>query len=151
MVDAGDVALLMLAGGWILLVLFLGYVLITLGKVLKSTEVLVSGITERTVPLLGEVTNSVVAVNGQLERVDTITSHAATVSRNVAALTGLFGATLGGPLVKIAAFSYGVRKASARRAKRDVEREVKATLKAERIDERAASRAAKAARKAGAK
>ena len=132
MLSAGDVAVLILAAGWVLLVLFLGYVLVTLGKVLKQTEALVEGVTERTLPLLSEVTTSVVQVNGQLERVDTITTHAATVTGNIAALTSLFGATLGGPLVKVAAFSYAVRRAAARRSKADVEREVKATMKAER-------------------
>ena len=141
MLSAKDFLLLALALGWLLFVLFLGYVLVRLGSVLKSTEALVNGVTERTVPLLGEVTTSVVQVNGQLEKVDTITTNAATVSSNVAALVSLFGATLGGPLIKVAAFSYGVRKAAGRRHKADIEREVKSAMKAER-------RAARSARKA---
>ena len=142
MLSAKDFLLLALALGWLLFVLFLGYVLVRLGSVLKSTEALVNGVTDRTMPLLGEVTTSVVQVNGQLEKVDTITSNAATVSSNVAALVSLFGATLGGPLIKVAAFSYGVRRAAARKSKSDVEREVKAAMKADR-------QAARAARKAG--
>ena len=142
MLSAKDFLLLALALGWLLFVLFLGYVLIRLGSVLKSTEALVNGVTDRTMPLLGEVTTSVVQVNGQLEKVDTITTNAATVSSNVAALVSLFGATLGGPLIKVAAFSYGVRRAAARKSKSDVEREVKAAIKADR-------QAARAARKAG--
>ena len=138
MLSAKDFLLLALALGWLLFVLFLGYVLVRLGSVLKSTEALVNGVTDRTMPLLGEVTTSVVQVNGQLEKVDTITTNAATVSSNVAALVSLFGATLGGPLIKVAAFSYGVRRAAARKSKSDVEREVKAAMKADRQAARAA-------------
>ena len=59
-------------------------------------------------------------MNTQLERVDGITSSARTVSSNVSVLTSLFTATLGGPLVRAAAFSYGLNKAiKARRAGRD--------------------------------
>ncbi|HVF20180.1 MAG TPA: DUF948 domain-containing protein [Mycobacteriales bacterium] len=140
MLSAKDFLLLALALGWLLFVVFLGYVLIRLGSVLKSTEALVNGVTERTVPLLGEVTTSVVQVNGQLEKVDTITTNAATVSSNVAALVSLFGATLGGPLIKVAAFSYGVRRAAARKSKSDIEREVKSAIKADRKSARAAKR-----------
>jgi len=47
-------------------------------------------------------------VNTQLQRVDGITTNARSVTGNVSALTSLFTATMGGPLVKTAAFSYGV-------------------------------------------
>jgi hypothetical protein len=61
-------------------------------------------------------------VNTQLERVDGITSSARAVTSNVSVLTSLFTATLGGPLVRAAAFSYGINKAvKARRTRRDVD------------------------------
>ena len=40
-----------------------------------------------------------------------VSGHATVVSENAAQMSTLFAATLGGPLVKTAAFSYGVRKA----------------------------------------
>ena len=59
-------------------------------------------------------------MNTQLERVDGITTNARAVTGNVSALTSLFTATLGGPMVKTAAFSYGLSKAiRARRAGKD--------------------------------
>ena len=137
MLSVGDVAVLLLAIGWIVLVAFLGYVLVRLGQVLVSTEELVDGVTEKTVPLLGEVTTSVVHVNDQLERVDAITGNVQTITTNAAALSTLFGATLGGPLVKVAAFTYGVRRAAGRREKADLEREVKAARKAQRAARKA--------------
>jgi uncharacterized protein YoxC len=132
MIGPGGYAVLILAIGWILLVAFIAYVLVKLGGVLQSTEELVDGITERTVPLLGEVTTTVVHVNAELERVDTITEHVQTMTSNVSGLTTLFAATLGSPVVKVAAFSYGVRKAARKSAKDDVTKRVKAEMKAEK-------------------
>jgi hypothetical protein len=110
----------MSAGNWIglfavvvflLLVLFLAYPLIRLGKVFDQTAVSVRELTDGTLPLLTEVTTTVNETNHQLVKVDTITTNVAQVSTNVSALTALFAATLGSPVVKVAAFSYGVRQA----------------------------------------
>jgi anthranilate phosphoribosyltransferase len=82
--------------------------------------------------LLGEATTSVQHVNDQLVRVDAITSNAQSISTNVSALTSLFAATLGSPMVKVAAFSYGVRRAASKRSAADIEKRVKAEVKAEK-------------------
>ena len=132
MIGPGGYAVLGLAFGWVVLVGFLGFVLVKLGGVLQSTADLVDGVAEKTVPLLGEVTTSVVHVNMELERVDAITENVQTVTSNIASLTTLFGATLGGPLVKVAAFSYGVRRAATKRRKVDFEDRVKTEMKTER-------------------
>jgi uncharacterized protein YoxC len=132
MIGPGGYAVLILAIGWILFVAFIAYVFVQLGKVLGSTRELVEGITERTVPLLGEVTTTVVHVNAELERVDAITENVQNMTSNVAGLTTLFAATLGTPVVKVAAFSYGVRRAAKRGARDDMEKRVKAEMKAER-------------------
>jgi hypothetical protein len=47
-------------------------------------------------------------------------------------LTSVFAATLGSPVIKVAAFSYGVRRALTDRREADVRKRVKADLKAER-------------------
>lgn len=132
MIGPGGYAVLGLAFGWIVLVGFLSYVLVKLANVLQETAELVDGITDKTLPLLGEVTTSVVHVNTELERVDAITSNVQTVTDNVAGLTTLFAATLGSPVVKVAAFSYGVRRAATRRSKSELEDRVKAEMKSER-------------------
>ena len=67
----------------------------------------------------GSVTTTVSTTNAQLVKVDAITTNVAQMSTNVSALTSLFAATLGSPVVKVAAFSYGVRQAvSGRKAGR---------------------------------
>jgi uncharacterized protein YoxC len=109
--SVGDVAGLIAALAFVFLVGFIAYPLVKLGKVLDETRLTVRGLSEGTLPLLGEVTTTVATTNEQLVRVDTITSNVAQVSTNVSALTSLFAATLGSPVVKVAAFTYGVRQA----------------------------------------
>ncbi len=129
MIDIGDVVGLVFAFAFVLLVLFLCYVLVKLSRILDETQKLVAGVTDRTMPLLGEVTRSVGQVNAELVRVDAITANVQSVSANVSSLTALFAATLGSPVVKVAAFSYGVRKAASRRHEDDVRKRVRAELK----------------------
>jgi Bacterial protein of unknown function (DUF948) len=126
---AGEIAGLIAAAALLLLVGLLAYPIIKLGRVLNETRLLVRGVTDQSVPLLGEVTTTVTTTNAQLARVDAITSRAETVSDNVAGLSSLFAATLGGPMVKLAAFSYGVRRAITARERKDVERQVRAEMK----------------------
>ncbi|MGC5166335.1 DUF948 domain-containing protein [Luteimicrobium sp. DT211] len=112
--SVGDVAGLIAAIAFVLLVGFLAVPLLKLGRVLDETRDSVRQITEHSVPILDEAATTVASTNGQLAKVDVITTSAAQVSENVSALTGLYAATVGRPLVKVAAFSYGVRKAFAR-------------------------------------
>ena len=109
--SVGDVAGLIAALAFVLLVGVLAVPLIKLGGVLDETRNLVKGVSDETVPLLGEVTATVSTSNAQLARVDAITSNVAAATTNVSALTALLAATLGGPVVKVAAFTYGVRTA----------------------------------------
>ncbi|GAB3167014.1 DUF948 domain-containing protein [Myceligenerans halotolerans] len=110
----GDVAGLLAAIAFLLLVGFLAYPLIKLGRVLEEARSGLREVTEHSVPILDETATAVASANTQLEKVDVVTTSAASVSENVSALTGLYAATLGGPLVKVAAFSYGVRQAFAK-------------------------------------
>ncbi|KQS97196.1 MULTISPECIES: DUF948 domain-containing protein [Cellulomonas] len=109
--SVGDVAGLIAALAFVLLVGFLAVPLIKLGRVLDETRTSVKEITDHTVPVLDETATLVASSNTQLENIDTVTTAAAQVSENVSALTSLFAATVGGPMIKAAAFSYGVRTA----------------------------------------
>jgi uncharacterized protein YoxC len=130
--SGGEVAGLIVAVFWAVLVCFIGYVLVKLGNVVGEAGKLVSGVTDETVPLLTEVRTSVIHVNAELERVDAITANVQSISTNVSALTGVFAATLGSPLIKVAAFSYGVRRALNERNEADVRKRVKSEMKAEK-------------------
>lgn len=134
--SVGEVAGLIAACALLILVGLLAYPILKLGKVLDETRIMVKGVSESSVPLLGEVTTTVSTTNAQLAKVDTITDNASTVTSNAAALVSLFSATAGGPLVKAAAFSYGVRRALGDRNRRDVEKRVRDEMRAERRSRR---------------
>ena len=129
MPTAGQVAGLIVAVFFAVAVLVLCFILLKLGKILEETQRLVAGVTDQTLPLLSEVTTSVEHVNAELTRVDAITANVQSMTGNISSLTSLFAATLGSPIIKVAAFSYGVRKAANKREADDVTKRVKAELK----------------------
>jgi hypothetical protein len=89
-----------------------------LGRVLEEVRLAVRDIGHESVPILTELRGTVSATNSELEKLGVVTEdvskvskNATVVSENAAQLTTLFSATLGGPLIKTAALTYGVRKA----------------------------------------
>jgi uncharacterized protein YoxC len=110
-VSAGQIAALVAAGAFVLLVLLLAIPLIKLGRTLDEATIAIRKAHENSDPLFNGANTTISHVNTQLERVDGITANARAVSGNVSALTSLFTATLGGPLVKTAALSYGISRA----------------------------------------
>jgi len=110
-VTAGQIAALIAAGAFVVLVLLMAVPLIKLGRTLDEATIAIRKAHEGSAPLLDDAQVTLRQVNTQLDRVDGITSSARTVTSNVSVLTSLFTATLGGPLVRAAAFSYGVNKA----------------------------------------
>ena len=110
-ISIGDVAGVIAALAFAYLVLRLGGLIGKAGKVLDETRVGVRGVSQQTVPLLSQVTDTVAATNEQIVRLDTITANVSSMSTNLNALTSLFAATVGSPVVKVAAFTYGVRSA----------------------------------------
>lgn len=102
---------LLVAVFWAILVSFLAVVLVRLAQTLRAATKLVSGVTEQAVPLLGEASATVRSAQSQLERVDSIASDVQEVTANASALSTTVGSVFGGPLVKVASFGYGVRRA----------------------------------------
>ncbi|MCP2248444.1 DUF948 domain-containing protein [Lentzea rhizosphaerae] len=105
------------AGAFVLLVIVLVFVGIKAARFFDEATIAMRKAHENTDPLFTEANTTLTHVNTQLERVDGITANARAVTGNVSALTSLFTATLGGPLVKAAALSYGVSKAVKARRK----------------------------------
>ncbi|MFC4946409.1 DUF948 domain-containing protein [Pseudonocardia sp. GCM10023141] len=131
--SAGQIAALIAAGAFVVLVVLLAVPLLKLGRTLDEATIAIRKAHEGSAPLLDNAQMTLTSVNTQLERVDGITSNARTVSSNVSVLTSLFTATLGGPLVRAAAFSYGLNKAiKARRAGKDAGQHSKRTRKQRR-------------------
>ena len=108
---AEQIAALVAAGAFVVLVVLLAIPLIKLGRTLDEATIAIREAHQRSAPVLDNANTTITQVNTQLRRVDGITTNARAVTSNVSALTSLFTATMGGPLVKAAAFSYGVSKA----------------------------------------
>lgn len=92
--------------------------LLKLGRLLDETRIAVRDLGHNSVPVLQELKGTVTATNDEIAKLSVVTDdvsrvsgHATVVSENAAQMSTLFAATLGGPLVKTAAFTYGVRKA----------------------------------------
>lgn len=107
--SGGDIVGLIAAIVFAALVGFLAIPLIKLGSVFDETTVAIRELSHNVTPLLTETTTTIQETNKQLARVDTITRNLAEVTGNVSALVALFAATVGGPLIKLAGFSAGVR------------------------------------------
>jgi uncharacterized protein YoxC len=127
----GEIAGLVAAVGFVVLVAALAVPIIKVGRTIDETTKLVASLNERTAPLISDLDVTLRQVSAQLERVDAITTNAQAVTGTVAALTSLFAATLGSPVVKVAAFTYGVRKTIAGRRRGEVTRRVTREMKAE--------------------
>lgn len=107
--DIGDVAGLIAAIAFVLLVAALAVPLVKLGRVLDETRVSLRQVTEHTLPVIDEAAVTITTTNASLVKVDAVTTSAAEASQNISALTSLVSATIGKPLLKVAAFSLAVR------------------------------------------
>jgi uncharacterized protein YoxC len=107
----GDIALIILAGAWVVLVSFLSLMLLTTVRVMESTKTLIDGIRDETVPLLSEVKTTVSSVNRELERVDTIMESAGKIAGSASRITTVVEQTVSNPLIKVAAFTAGASRA----------------------------------------
>lgn len=109
--SVGDIAGLIAAGAFAVLVGIIAVPLIKLGRVFDETTEAIRELSSNVTPLLEEATTTISESNRQLVRVDAITADVAETTGNVSALIALFAASVGGPLIKIAAFSAGIRAA----------------------------------------
>ena len=150
--DAGEIAGLIAAGAFLMLVLVLAVPILKLGRTVDAATQAITDLNDRTGPLLGSVQEAVEnmntavgqmqicldGMNVQLAKVDTMTSHAQNVTASVANLATIVSAAAANPLIKVASFGYGLRKAAAARRHAEDEREVRDTLKRRRKAARAA-------------
>jgi hypothetical protein len=114
-VSGGEVAGILVAVFWAILVSFLAVALARLAQTLRATTKLVADVTDQAVPLLADASAAVRSAQTQIDRVDAIASDVQEVTSNASALSTTVASTFGGPLVKVAAFGYGVRRAIGRR------------------------------------
>lgn len=100
--SGGDIAGLIAAGVFAVLVAILAVPILKLGKVFDEMRVTIKEISDGTTPLIDEVTATVATTNTALGKVDGISNNVSDATANISALS---------------AFSYGVRQAFAGRSK----------------------------------
>jgi uncharacterized protein YoxC len=134
-VSGGAIAALVAAGAFVLLVLLLAIPLFKLGRTLDEATLAIRKTHEGAAPLLADAQGTMNQVNLQLEQVESIARNVNSMTTNVAALTSVVSSALGNPLIKVAAFSYGVRKTVHDRRDADA---VRAARRKHRADRRVA-------------
>src|SRR3954451_3248702 len=142
-VTAGEIAGLIAAGAFLMLVLVLAVPILKLRHTVDAATQAINDLNDRTGPLLGNVTETVGnvntalgqvqvtldGVNVQLAKVDTITEHAQHVRGGGPSLPTVVPAAPANPLTRWASSGYGLRKATAARRHAEEEREVRDPLK----------------------
>lgn len=113
----GEISSLIAAIAFAVLVLFTAIPLFKLGRFFDSLTKSTQSLSTSAEETIASATQTVRDANAQLVRVDAVTSSAAQVSQDVSALSTLISATLGGPLIKVAAFNHAVRSVFSRKDK----------------------------------
>jgi uncharacterized protein YoxC len=145
-VSLGGIAALVASGAFLMLVIVLAVPILRLRHTVDAATRALRDVADQAGPMLstvngtldnvnvalGQMHTTLDGVNLQLSRVDTITTNAAHVSANVANLSTVVSAAAANPLVKVAAFGYGIRKTVANRRRGDEEAEVRSELKQRR-------------------
>jgi uncharacterized protein YoxC len=108
--SGGAIAALVAAIAFVLLVFLLAIPLLKLGRTLDETTLAIRKTHEGITPLLADAQGTITQVNAQLDQAESIAQNVNSMTTNVAAMTSIVSSTLGSPLIKVAAFTYGVRK-----------------------------------------
>ncbi len=85
-VSGGEVAGILVAVFWAILVSFLAVALARLAQTLRATTKLVSEVTDQAVPLLSDASSAVRSAQTQIDRVDAIASDVQEVTSNASAV-----------------------------------------------------------------
>lgn len=139
----GEYAALTAAIAFAVLVLVLAVPILRLRHTIDAATRALRDVADQTGPMLGNVNATITGVNTalgqvqttldgvnmQLARLDHIAENAQHVTTNVANLSTVVTAAAANPLVKVAAFGYGVRRAATKRRRAEEEAAVRAEAK----------------------
>ena len=123
--SGGTIAALVAAGAFVVLVLLLAVPLLKLGRTLDEATLAIRKTHDGMSPLLDDAQGTLTQVNAQLVQVEGIAKNVNSMTTNAAALTSIVSSTVGSPLIKVAAFSYGVRKTVQTRRDAEVVRDAR--------------------------
>ena len=119
-VTLGGIAGMIAACAFLVLVGFMAVPLWKLGKTIDGLTETTKALADGTPPILDEAKGTVTSLNTELVKLGDITEDAASVTGRAREIAGdasqlsvLVTSTLAVPLIKLSAFSYGVRRAIA--------------------------------------
>ncbi|MFU0574051.1 DUF948 domain-containing protein [Gardnerella vaginalis] len=107
--SVGDIAAIIAAIAFAVLSGFLIYPLIRLGRLFDQIAKTIKESGEHAMPAIDESVTTIKQVNKTLDDVNAVSGATRTTVTNISALTDLYGAFLGKPLVKIAAAGYALK------------------------------------------
>jgi len=125
--SGGEIAALIAAIAFALLVLLLAIPLLKLGRTLDEATIAVRKTHDGVGPVLADAQTTVRSLNTQLVQLEGIATNVNSMTQNVAAMTAVVSSTLGSPMIKAAAFTYGVRKTVSDRRDADAVRAARRT------------------------
>ncbi|MFT4744226.1 MAG: hypothetical protein ACI9AD_000065 [Nitriliruptoraceae bacterium] len=109
--NATDIAVIVAAAFWGVLVIALCLALFKVLALLDEATKLVHGAADQTVDLLASANETVAGVNVELARVDTIIAGVQSITHTTDQLVGVVHATVSSPLIKVAAYAVGTGRA----------------------------------------
>jgi len=141
-VAGGDIAALIAAGAFAMLVLVIAVPILRLRHTIDAATRALRDVADQTGPMLGGVNTTIGnvnealgqvhvtldSVNSQLARLDHIAENVEHVSTTVANLSTVVTAAAANPLVKVAAVGFGLKRAATRRRHQEEEAEVRTEL-----------------------
>jgi uncharacterized protein YoxC len=113
--SGGEIAGIIFASSFVLLVLFTGLVLIKVARLVDETANTVKTFNSELEPLLTEARVTLTESNKQLKRIDSITEDVEQVTENIKSLVAVFTASIGAPLTKLFGVTQGIFKAFGKR------------------------------------
>ena len=132
--SGGEIAAVVAAGAFVLLVLLLAIPMFKLGRTLDEATLAIRTTHEGAAPILADAQRTIEQVNSQLVQIEDISKNVNSMTTNVAAMTNIVSSTLGSPLIKAAAFTYGVRKTVNDRRDAEIVRDAKRKRRSARRD-----------------
>jgi hypothetical protein len=125
----GEVALTVVAAVFVIFAIFGIITMLKIGKTMDVARDAIASTQQDSRPVLRKADTTLGLVNTNLSNLTGVTGAAKAISGNASGLISLVSATLGGPVVRAASFTYGVRRALLARSARAARKSAVATAK----------------------
>lgn len=99
--NGAEIAALIGAGAFAVLVIFLIAVLLKLSKLIDATSATIRDTGESMIPLLTELTETTKSTNKQLDKIDVITDNVVDATGNLSSLVSTFTSSVASPLIRV--------------------------------------------------